>query len=301
MRVLVTGASGFVGGAVAAALLAADHEVVGLVRDPARAARATGADLRPGDMTDPSTYVSIVAEVGAVIHAAQLSVDGRLTRKRSERVFAADALMTRELAQACRDGDKRFVYTGGCFDWGDHGDDWIDEATPLAPSPMGVGHARQARALDAMTDLDVVRVSPGFVYGPGGLFKQAFVDQARAGRLRCIGRGRNWWSPVHVDDLAQAYLRALTTAPPHSAYAVADDEPLPLRELTDLTTDAVGTRRTGSAPPQLISLFLGPVLVSSLVTSFRINPTRAHTELGWRPGHPRFRDAITAVVAATPH
>lgn len=300
MRVLVTGASGFVGGAVAAAALAAGHEVVGLVRDPARATRAAGADLRRGDMTDPATYVPLVGEVDAVVHAAQKAVGGRLTRRRAEEIFAADALMTAELATACRAGGKRLLYTGGCFDWGDRGEEWITEETPLTPSPMGVGHARQARVLDAMADLDVVRVSPGFVYGPGGLFAQAFVDQARAGRLRCIGRGGNWWSAVHVDDLAQAYLAALTTAPPHSAYAIADDEPLRLRELTDLTTDALGLPRSGTAPPALISLFLGPVLVSSLVTSFRIDPSRARDELGWRPEHPRFRDAVAEVVAATP-
>lgn len=145
-----------------------------------------------------------------------------------------------------------------------------------------------------------MRISPGFVYGPGGLFKQAFVDQARSGRLRCIGRGNNWWSTVHVDDLAQAYLAALTTAPPRSAFAIADDEPLRLRELTDLTTDAMELKRTGTAPPRLISLFLGPVLVSSLVTSFRIDASRARDQLGWHPARPRFRDAVAEVVAATP-
>ncbi len=58
MRVSVTGATGSVGSAVVRALLAAGHDVTGLVRDPGRAAglAALGADLRRGDMPDPDSY-----------------------------------------------------------------------------------------------------------------------------------------------------------------------------------------------------------------------------------------------------
>jgi nucleoside-diphosphate-sugar epimerase len=54
--------------------------------------------------------------------------------------------------------------------------------------------------MHAEQGLDVVRLNPGFVYGHGGLLRSAFVEQARKGRLRCIGNGSNWWSCVHVDD-----------------------------------------------------------------------------------------------------
>lgn len=302
---MVTGATGFVGSAVVRALRSGGHDVVALVRDPARAGslRETGAVLHRGDMLDPSGYVPVVADVDAVVHAAQLAVPGRLMPRRSRALFAADEVMTRALADACLREGRRLVYTGGCFDWGDHGEDWIDESTPLTPSPMGVGHARQAAYLDArhqVEGLDFVRVSPGFVYGPGGLLKSAFVDQARAGRLRCIGNGRNWWSCGHVDDLAEAYVAALTQAPAGAAYAVVDDEPLRVRELTDLVTDALGAPRVGTAPPALLGVLLGRTLVSSLTSSFRIRSRRIRDELSWPPRHPRLREAIERVVASVP-
>lgn len=299
MRVLVTGATGFVGSAVVRALLAAGHEVTGLVRDPGRVGDPRVRAQR-GDLRDPSTYAPLVAEVDAVVHAAQLAVPGRLTPRRSRELFAADAVATTALADECVRHGRRLVYTGGCFDWGDHGDEWIDEDTPLTPSPMGVGHARMAALLDRRhraDGLDVVRLSPGFVYGPGGLLASAFVDQARRGRLRCIGRGANWWSCVHVDDLGRAYVAALTAAPAGAAYAVVDDEPLRLRELTDLTTDALGLARVGTAPPALLALILGRTLTDSLVTSFRIDGRRIREQLGWAPAHPRFRDEVGGVVA----
>ena len=305
MQVLVTGATGFAGRAVAVRLAERGHQVTGLVRDPGRAGDLAGRGiaLQRGDMLDPSSCVPSAERADAVVHAAQLAVPGRLSRRRSRAVFDADALMTRELADACVRSGGRLLYTGGCFDWGDHGEDEIDEDTPLSPSPMGVGHARQAEELDRRhraEGLDVVRLSPGFVYGPGGLFASAFVEQARQGRLRCIGQGRNWWSCVHVDDLAAACAAALTGALPGSAYAVTDDEPLRLRELTDLVTDALGRPRVWNAPPALVSLLLGSTLVASLVTSFRVRSARIRTDLGWVPTRPRLRDAVGEVVAATP-
>ena len=152
MRILVTGATGFVGGGVVRALLADGHEVHGLVRDPgaASALRRDGIILHVGDMRQPATYAPIVGQVDAVVQAAQLSTSGRVTRARAAQVFAAEHTMTTALAQACLEHGRRLLYTGGCFDWGDHGDEWITEDTPLSPSPMGEGgpvpaaHARRA-------------------------------------------------------------------------------------------------------------------------------------------------------------
>jgi nucleoside-diphosphate-sugar epimerase len=303
MRVLVTGATGFVGGAIVRALLAGGHDVHGLVRDPAaaEALSRSGVRLHAGDMRQPASYVPLVKEVDAVVQAAQLSTAGRVTKARAQAVFAAEHTMTAALAQACLEHGRRLLYTGGCFDWGDHGEEWITEATALSPSPMGEGHAREAGLLQQMhaeRGLDVVRLNPVFVYGPGGLLRSAFVDQARSGRLRCIGRGANWWSCVHVDDLGAAYAAALTKARPGAYYAVADEQPIRLRDLTDVVTDAMNMARVGSGAPWLVGLFIGRPLVASLVTSFRVDATRIRDELGWQPTHPSFSESGPSEVSA---
>ena len=303
MRVLVTGATGFVGGGIVRALLADGHEVHGLVRRPGATPdlQRDGVITHAGDMREPATYVPLVGQVDSVVQAAQLSTSGRVTRARAAQVFAAEHTMTAALAQACLDQGRRLLYTGGCFDWGDHGDEWITEDTALSPSPMGEGHAREALLLRRMhteQGLDVVRLNPGFVYGPGGLLRSAFVDQARKRRLRCIGNGPNWWSCVQVDDLGRAYGVALTGARPGAYYAVADLYPLRLRDLTDIVTDAMKLPRVGSGPAWLVGLFIGRPLVASLVTSFRVDATRIGEELRWRPEHPSFRESGPAAVHA---
>jgi dihydroflavonol-4-reductase len=295
-RVLVTGATGFVGKAIVRVLRERGHSVVGLVRDPNRAgALAQGAEIAVGDMLAPQTYRPLVANVDAVIMAAQYATKGRLTRERLAQVGRADAVMADALAHECLAHGKRFLYTSGCFNYGDHGADWITESTPFAPSPLGVAHARgveMLRSLHATSGLDAVMLAPGFVYGPGGLFTQAFTDQLAKRRLRVIGSGQNYWSPIHVDDLAMSFGLALERAPAGAEYTVVDDAPLTLRSLVDQLTAALGHKRVGNSPAWLMKPLIGGPLVDSLVTSFRVRNDRAKAELGWSPRYPSCAEGL---------
>lgn len=301
-RVLVTGATGFVGGAVVRALADAGREPVALVRPGAAtsALRAHGAALVVGDITDPATYVGAVAGVDAVVHAAQVRIGGRVTARRLAAAWRADEVATSALVRACLAAGARLVYTSGCLAYGDHGDRWITEATPLAPAPISAGHARQVRRLrrEAARGLDAVVLHLGLVYGPGGTFERAIYAQARSGRLRTIGPGTNFWSVVHVDDAASAYVAALDRAAPGSEHAIVDDRPLAQRELVDHLTDVLGKRRTGSAPVALAGLVVGRPAARSLAMSYRVSNRAARLALDWEPSLPTFADGLPVTVAA---
>ncbi len=302
MHVLVTGATGFVGSATAEALLNAGHTVTGLVRNPAKAEPLQDAGMRVavGEMLEPSTYTSLVGEVDAVVQAAQLGVSGRMTQRKVAQINHADEVMTSALAEACLEHDKHLIYTNGCFGYGDHSDEWITEETPLDPSPMGLGHAAMVRYLaDLHTrkNLKVIILTAGFVYGPGGLFKSAFYDTLTKNQLRVFGAGENFWSTVHVDDLAQSFLGALSSSAYGENFNVVDDEPIRLRELVDALTEATGHKHVGSIPPWLIALMIGGPVVASLTTSFRVSNEKAKTVLGWEPRYPSFRSGVGDVVA----
>jgi len=304
-RVLVTGATGFIGGGIVRALISAGHQVVGLVRSAdspsSRALKESGVRLAVGDMTRPETYRALVTEVDAVIHAAQYAVQGRLTDAKIAQLGAANHLMTNTLATECLALHKRFVYTSGTFNYGNCGDAWIDESTPFNPSPLGKTHANEVAALRearAVKSLDLVVVAPGFVLGPGGYFKEALYDQAKKNRLRVVGSGTNYWSCIHVDDLAAAFAAALERAPWGGEYNVVDDSPLTLRALVDAVTTAMSQKRVGNIPPFLMNLLVGKPLVQSMVSSFRVRNQKAREELGWAPKFPTAADALPSTLAS---
>ena len=303
MTVLVTGATGFVGNAVVSALRERNHAVVGLVRNPDKASRleAEGVQIAVGDMLEPDSYLHLVPAVDAVIQAAQYGTSGRIDRRTVERIKEADETMSLALARACIEHGKRFVYTSVCFNFGDPGAQWITEETPFDPSPLGERHAKitpELLRLHAREGLDAVVLSPGFVYGPGGMFKQSFVDTFEKGQLRVIGRGHNYWSCVHVEDLAAAFALALERAPSGAMYNVVDDAPLTLRELVNNLTDTLGKKRVGNIPPWLMGLLIGRPLVASLTSSFRISNDRAKAGLGWAPRYPSFADGLPHTLEA---
>ncbi|WP_162688484.1 MULTISPECIES: NAD-dependent epimerase/dehydratase family protein [unclassified Streptomyces] len=301
-RVLVTGATGFVGGAVTRALLAAGREVTALVRDPASAAAAdlaaAGAIPHAGDMLRPGSYTGLVEQHDAVVHAAQQRVTGRLTPTRLAGLRTADRVMTSALAEACLRHGSRLLYTGGAYVYGDHGNRWIDESTPHTPAPLGVGHAAGAALLRSLAGrgLDAVTLHPGFVYGPCGNFKTAFLDRIRSGRLRHIGDGRAYWSCVHVEDLAAGYVAALDRAPAGGSYNLVDDEPLRIAQFTARIAFATGVRKVSGVPRPLAALALGGAVAASLTTSYRVSNRRARTELGWSLVHPTVADGLPTVL-----
>jgi len=304
MRVFVTGATGFVGGGIVRALRQRGHEVVGLVRDPSRAKGLTalGVELVTGNMLVPDTYIPHVAQVDAVIHAAQAGASGRFTRKTIAQLDGGDATMTHALADACVTHGKRFVYTSTCFIYGDHGAEWITEETPsLKPAPLGEGHARltaELRTRHTRDGLDVVMIAPGFVYGPGGVFKQSFVDALAKKQLKVIGKGHAYWSCIHVDDLGAAFALATERGVGGEIYNVTDDAPVTVREFTDTFTRAKGVPRAGTIPTLLMDIIIGGPLVASLGTSFRVRNTRAKTALGWQPRYPTVADGMPQVLEA---
>lgn len=303
MKVFVTGATGFVGNAVVRALLQRGHEVIGLVRDPnkGQTLERLNATFVVGDMLTPASYEGTVAVVDAVVHTAQYSIQGRFTNKKFEQVEQADTLMTRALSHACLTHDKKFIYTSGVFNYGDHGDEWITEQTPLRPSPLGRAHTRVVEELLPLAQkqhLRVVILSPGFVYGPGGLFKQSFYDTLQKGQLRIFGKGQNYWSVIHVDDLATGYALAVESEAYGETYNVVDDQPLRLSELINTITDTMGKKRVSSMAPWLLRLIIGGPLVDSLITSFRVSNEKAKRELGWQPRYRTFKDGLPIVLKA---
>lgn len=294
MRILVTGASGFIGGALCRELLRLDHEVDALVRRPG--SEPPGTRALSGDLSDASRLLELMADVqpDCVIHLA-----AEIASQRSERkVHEVNVAGTERLLEACRavSGRPRIVFSSTVVTGDAHGA-LLTEQEPL-PVETPYGRSKQeGERLILQSGLQAVVVRPSHVYGPGGWYANELVARLRQpGRFAVIGRGENLWDVVHVEDVVTALVLAAEAAPAGSIYHVVDDEPITFYEFMALTAQALGVGPPRRIPATLARVVAGRNAVDAVVRSARSSNAKIKRELGWRPRFPGAREGVADAV-----
>lgn len=247
---LVTGASGFVGGALVRRLLAEGRRVRCLMRGPSPEWSAAGAELHEGGLHDRAAVARACAGVGTVFHvAARVGVWGPPAEFFRTNVDGTQALLDAASAAAV----ARFVYTSSpsvVYTGGDLAG--VDESAPLctaAPCPYPVSKAEAERRVAAAngSTLRTVALRPHLVWGPGDRhLVPRVLARARAGRLRIVGAGENRVDLTHIENVVDAHLLAeAALARPGSpaagrAYFVTNGEPVRLWPWIDDLLAAAG-------------------------------------------------------------
>ena len=222
MRILLTGATGFIGRHVAGRLIAAGHEVVCCVRNEERAARMFpgqrtiacdfNSDTRP-DMWSPR-----LADVDAVVNCA-----GILQARRGQSIEAVHKAAPAALFEACRDRGVRRV---------------IQISALGADAGAGTAYAETKHAADAHLqglDLDWTILKPSLVYSCAGSYGGTSLFRALAAlpfAIPVVGDGTQVFQPIHMDDLAEGVLRLLETPqPPPKVIVASGPQALHLAEI----------------------------------------------------------------------
>jgi nucleoside-diphosphate-sugar epimerase len=294
MKILVTGASGFVGRAVCSELDRREHEVVALVRRPGSEPAGTRAQI--GDLTDAASLQEAVPSQNpdAVVHlAAEIA-----SQRDARRIREVNIEGTRRLLEACAaEGSPRFVLASTVVTGEAHGE-LLEPDKPL-PVETPYGESKQeAERLVRESGLDAVVVRPSHVYGAGGWYAEELVKRLRQpGRLAVVGQGDNLWDVVRVEDVASAIADAVESAPAGAVYHVADDEPITFYDFVALTA-----RELGVGPPRRIPVWLANVVagrnaVRAAVRSARSSNARIKQELGWEPSFPTAAEGVPDAVA----
>ncbi|MGZ3542202.1 MAG: NAD-dependent epimerase/dehydratase family protein [Vulcanimicrobiaceae bacterium] len=277
MNVLVVGATGYIGSAVAEELKRAGHWVSGTARSTEAEERLRSANVTPirADITDPRSLARAAEEADAVIYSVQYT---------GENGFAVELEALKTLVDALAAKNGTLIYTSGVWLYGSTGSRVADENAPHNPAQIVAQRPDLERIVmeGAARGLRTVVIRPGDVYGRGGGLPAMWMQSAREhGAARIIGDGSNYWPVVHVDDLARLYALALEKAPSGAVYNAADDSAVNVREMAEAASRGAGKGGAVSTVPLEQARATMGAFADALALDSRVTSKRAREDLGW--------------------
>lgn len=284
---LVAGASGYVGSRLAERLIADGHRVRGLVLNPdtplVERLAARGMSVWIGDLTRPESLEGVAEGVDYVYNLTSCFV---LERTALRRTYVDG---NQHLIAACSRARtvSAYVFTSNVTPYGDHGDAWVDEDSPVAPGHLlGEVIAEAERAImraarEQRFPAIILRVAS--IYGP----ERDPITAVETGMATIYGDGRNFVPHIHIADLLDILVRMPTEAQLGAIYNVGDNQPLRQFELYSAIR-----QRLGMVPPRTFSpavalrAGLDPSIVGALTASVRLDNSRLSHDLGLRLRYP---------------
>ena len=292
MRVFVTGASGWIGSAVTAELIARGHQVVGLARSDASAEKvaALGAEVQRGDITDLDSLRAGADGADGIIHTAFIH-----DFTAHEDAAAVDSAAVHLFGDLLEGTGKPLVIASGIL--GMKPDGVVTEADQ--PDPAESWSPRRQTEADLIgfaargVRTAAVRLSPT-VHGEGDHGFMAFlVLQDRAhGSSGYVGDGTNRWPAVHRLDAAHLFVLALEHAPAGTIVHGVAEEGVPLRDVAEAIGRGLDLPVVSVAPEDAVDRFswLGRFLgIDSPASN-----TATRELLGWEPTHPTLLEDLEA-------
>ena len=284
LRIFVTGASGFIGGSIAAGLVRAGHRVRGLIRNPEHAAELERLGIEPvtGTLDDRAVLIAEAQAADAVINAAS-----------SDHRAAAEALI-----EGLAGSGKPFVHTSGSSIVGDASGGeagaariYSEDALPEPTADKAARVAIDRLVLQAAhKNIRSAVLCNTLIYGHGAVAGSASVQLPRLVRqaqkssvVRHVGSGGNVWSNVHIDDVVELYRLALENTPAGTFYFVESGE----ASFRDMTAAIARAMKLGPAqdwPLKAAEQEWGYEMANyGLGSNSRVRGQRARKLLGWQP------------------
>lgn len=303
--VLVTGATGLIGNAVAKKLAAKGTPVRALVRDPERAKKLLPAEieLARGDITDPASIAEAMREVGRVFHTAGMPEQWQRDDAVFDRVNRGGTVNVLEAAREAK--VERVVYTSTMDVFAAPQGGTLVE-TNLDPDPKPTPYERSKQAADKEVEairekgLDVVHVNPAAVYGPSPVHVALndYFLKVLNGKAPLLPPGG--LSVAYVEPVADAHIAAMERGRSGERYLLADEHVSMVRLAEVILEQAGGSKRVPPRAPLWVlralaavsapfartfgfTPLVAPGQVSFLTWDARVDASKAKRELGFAP------------------
>lgn len=292
MKVFVTGASGHVGSALVPELLRAGHQVVGLARSDASAAKldAQGATVRLGDLDDLDGLRKGAAEADAVIHLA--FKHDEMYAGDYQGASDADLAVVQAFLDELSGTGKALIGTSGTLSYSGLGRTATEEERVSSEGPRGAARNAIIDAADVRGSVVVLPPTVHSALDTAG-FIPILVRTARAtGISGYPGDGANRWSATHTLDAARLYRLAAEKAPAGSVLHAVAEEAVTMREIAEVIGRKLGVP-VESIPAERGQEHFGP-LAFMVSRDAPTSGARTKSLLGWETKEPGILEDLEA-------
>lgn len=303
MHVIVTGATGFIGRSLCAALAAARHRYTALTRDPGRAEGRLprGARILAWDPNQGGDWQEAVAEADAVVNLAGEPIAGRRwsseykQRLRSSRLDATRAIV--DALKVSERPDLVLINASAVGYYGDRGSQTVTEQTPPGQdflAKLCVDWEAEARGAEGH-GVRVVLPRMGIILGEGGGALERMVPVFRWFAGGPLGSGRQWVPWIHLDDVVRMMIWALENPAVKGPVNFTAPTPVTMREFAAALGRALRRPAFAPVPGFALRLMVGE-MAEALLTSQRAIPEVAQ-RLGYQWKYPLLEPALRAILS----
>jgi len=292
MRILISGASGLLGGAIRPALASAGHTSSALVR---RAPAADEVQWDPGQRLDPQQ----LAGFDGIVHLAGKAISGRWSEKFKREVRESRAVGTRTLATAASESFRRtggpriFVAASATGYYGDRGDEELTEDSKPGSGFLAEVCEEWEAATRPAADagVRVVNVRIGVVLAKHGGELRAMLPAFRLGLGGPVGDGRQYMSWIALDDVAGIFLAALADPNLHGPVNAVAPRAVRNAEFVRALGQALHRPAFFPLPAFVVRTVFGEMGEALLLASARVQPAKLEAG-GYAFRHPELDEAL---------
>jgi uncharacterized protein (TIGR01777 family) len=299
--VILPGGSGFLGRAISTFLIQHNYTPIILTRGPDQPATASTPQYINWDARTPGHWTKALDNAHALINLVGRTVNCRKTPANKKEILESRTLSTRALTQAWQratNPPKIWLQTSTAHIYGDTNDEIIDESSPIGTGfAPDVGTAWEKSFTDAdLRDTRRIILRVSFVLGDPHHPGSPLATLSRLARLGLgghTGSGRHYLSWIHITDLNQILLRALTDQTMQGTYVITSPNPVTNKDFMRELRRAVHRPWSPPVPGPLVRI--GALLMRTdpelALLGRRCHPTRLLNE-GFTFTHPTLPEAL---------
>jgi len=290
MKVLVTGAGGFIGSRLSKKMILEGHEVYGIIHDSpsqTEGIQIINADLTKNDFVIPDVKFDVVFHLAA---ATPLVKD----KKKQKRINYEGTV---NLFEKIKDKTNFVIYASGLGVFGST-DKIVNEQSLIKPDTDFVKIRLEAQKfLENSCKNNNIEFSVcyfGDVYGDGSWFTEMVVKKLKSGMMKIPGKGDYNKCFIHVDDAVGILISVAKNNLKDQTYVCADSTSVTFKEFVDYTADMIGTKHPGGIPMFLAKGVLGGDLVKLLTTPMKISNQKVSGI--YKFVYPSYKEGINSIL-----